>query len=416
MQLKKDAQLVLEDGSVFFGFSFGSKKSTAGEVVFSTGMVGYPESMTDPSFKGQILCITYPLIGNYGVPSNERDPYGLPKFFESDSIHVQGLVISDYSHEFSHWNAKKSLSQWMQEQDIPGIYGIDTRALTKLLRDKGCMLGKIIVDNEQVEWYDPNKQDIVKMVTVPEPIVYDPLLKKTTALHNSIIGDKSMPLENESMVAVSIVKEATNKKTVAQKKIALGQQEAKQLKNEKKDQKTIVLVDCGAKHNIVRCFLKRDVKVIRVPYDYDFTKLEYDGLMISNGPGDPKECKKTIQYVQKALTMNKPIFGICLGNQLLALAAGGDTYKLKFGHRSQNQPCIQEGTKRCFITTQNHGFAVNTKKLPSGWKPYFTNANDGTNEGIKHVSKPFFSVQFHPEATPGPVDSEFLFDEFIRML
>jgi carbamoyl-phosphate synthase small subunit len=357
MHEKKDAKLVLEDGSIFHGFSFGAKKSSAGEVVFSTGMVGYPESLTDPSFKGQILCLTYPLIGNYGIPSDEKDEYGLCKFFESKKIQVQGLIISNYSEEYSHWNAKKSLGQWLSENDVPGIFGIDTRALTKLLREKGCMLGKMVIEGN-VSFHDPNKEDLVNQVSVDKPIVYSPKNKK----------------------------------------------------------KSVVLVDCGAKDNIVRCLLKRNIEVIRVPYDFDFLSQEYDGILISNGPGDPKTCVKTIANIKKALQQKKPIFGICLGNQLLALAAGADTYKLKYGHRGQNQPCVMEGTKRCIITTQNHGFAVDTRKLGRDWMSYFTNANDSTNEGIKHRTKPFFSVQFHPEATPGPVDAEFLFDDFIKLL
>jgi len=358
MLLKKNAKLVLEDGSIFYGYSFAATKSISGEVVFSTGMVGYPESLTDPSYTGQILCITYPLIGNYGVPSNEKDRYGLEKNFESDKIHIQGLVISDYSFDYSHWNAEKSLADWLKEYDIPGIFGIDTRELTKKIREKGAMIGKIIIDENDVEFYDPNKIDLVKQVTINEPVVY-----------------------------------SNNKKN-----------------------KTIVLIDCGVKNNIIRNLVKRDLTVIRIPYDYDFFKEKFDGIVISNGPGDPKMCSKTIKNIKKVIEKEIPIFGICLGNQLLSLAAGADTYKLKYGHRSQNQPCLKVGTKRCFITTQNHGYATDTNKLPNEWKEIFTNINDGTNEGIKHKTKPFLSVQFHPEATPGPVDTEFLFDEFVEML
>lgn len=353
-KILKKVELILEDKSIFSGYSFGYEKSVSGEVVFNTGMVGYPESLTDPSYKGQILVLTYPLIGNYGVPSNEKEKTIL-KYFESDKIQITALIVSDYSFEHSHWNAKRSLADWLKEHKVPGIYGIDTRALTKKLREKGTMLGKIIFEDE-VDFYDPNKENLVEQVSCRKKMIY-------------------------------------------------GEGKYK-----------IIVVDCGVKHNIVRCFLKRDVSVIRVPWNYDFIKEEYDGLFISNGPGDPKMCKETITNIKKAMEYKKPIFGICLGNQLLALAAGADTYKLKYGHRSQNQPCVVVGTNKAYITSQNHGYAVDTKTLPKDWKPYFVNANDDTNEGIIHEIKPFRSVQFHPEAMPGPTDTEFLFDEFIELV
>ena len=295
MLLKKNAKLILEDNSIFYGCSFATEKSISGEVVFSTGMVGYPESLTDPSYAGQILCLTYPLIGNYGVHGNETDKNGLPKFFESYKIHVQGLVISDYSFNHSHWNAKKSLAEWLKENNIPGIFGIDTRALTKKLRERGSMLGKIIINDEDIKLYNPNKVDLVKQVTIKEPIVYD-----------SINGNTK--IKNPS--AIKKINNNGNKK--------------------------IILVDCGVKNNIIRDLLKRNLTVIRVPYDYDFWKFGFDGIFISNGPGDPKMCKKTVKNIEKAIKKEIPIFGICLGNQILALAAGADTYKLKYGHRSQN--------------------------------------------------------------------------------
>ncbi|MBI2655168.1 glutamine-hydrolyzing carbamoyl-phosphate synthase small subunit [Candidatus Woesearchaeota archaeon] len=357
MREYKKVRLILENGDYFDGFSFGAERSVSGEVVFSTGMVGYPESLTDPSYKGQILALTYPLIGNYGVPGKEKE-HGLLKNFESDKIQATALIVSDYSFEYSHWNAKKSLAEWLKEENVPGIYGIDTRKLTKILREKGAMLGKIVFDDKDISFFDPNAIDIVKEVTIKDPIIY----------------------------------------------------------NEKPNQKKIVVVDCGIKLNIIRNLIKRNLTVIRVPHDYDFLTQMFDGLVISNGPGDPKMCAKTIYNVGRAIKHNIPTFGICLGNQILALAAGGNTYKLKYGHRSQNQPCTLVGTKRCHITTQNHGFAVDMKSLSSEWQEYFVNANDGTNEGLKHKTKPFMSVQFHPEATPGPLDTEFLFDEFIKMM
>lgn len=350
------AKLVLEDGSEFSGISFGYPGNTNGEVVFNTGMVGYPETMTDPSYRGQILVCTYPLIGNYGVPGNEREN-GLLKYFESEEIHCRALIVSDYSSEYSHWNAKRSLSDWMTEQKIPGIYGIDTRMLTRKLREKGTMLGKIVTGREkEIDFEDINKLDLVGQVSIKEKIEY------------------------------------------------------------KRDGKKIVLVDCGTKNNIIQAFLKRNITVIRVPYDYDFTGEEADGVLISNGPGDPKMCSATIDNVRKLMASGKPMLGVCLGSQIMALAAGADTYKLKYGHRSHNQPCNETGTKRCYITSQNHGYAVNAETLPEDWREWFVNDNDGTNEGIIHISKPFFAAQFHPEASPGPDDTEFIFDMFLRAL
>ena len=352
---KQDCRLILEDKSVFYGYSFGSKRAVSGEVVFNTGMVGYPESLTDPSYKGQILSLTYPLIGNYGVPGYEKEDNML-KFFESDKIQVQGLIISDYSKDYFHWNAKKSLSDWMKEHNIPGMYGVDTRELTKKLRKKGTMLGKIVYGNEKPPLKDPNKRNLVSEVSVEKPIVY------------------------------------------------------------KKGRKRVILVDCGTKNNIIRAFLRRNFTVVRVPWDYDFLNEKMDGIIISNGPGDPKKCYETIENVKKAMSKKIPILGICLGSQILGLAAGADTYKLKYGHRSHNQPCIESGSNRCYITSQNHGYAVDAGTLPEDWREWFYNNNDGTNEGIIHVSKPFFGAQFHPEASPGPDDTEFLFDLFVRAM
>ncbi|MCQ2216470.1 MAG: glutamine-hydrolyzing carbamoyl-phosphate synthase small subunit [Bacteroidales bacterium] len=349
----KSIKLVLADGTTFEGKSFGYEKSVAGEVVFNTAMTGYPESLTDPSYAGQILVSTYPLIGNYGVPKDDKDENGLPKFYESDRIHITALVISDYSWEYSHWNAQKSLSDWLKENKVPGIYGIDTRALTKHIRETGAILGKIIVDDQDVEFHDPNKDNLVAQVSVKDVKTY-------------------------------------------------GNGKHK-----------IVMVDTGAKYNILRCLLKRDTTVIRVPWDYDFTQIDYDGLMLSNGPGDPQMCKATIENIKKAIKIGKPIFGICLGNQLLGIAAGATTYKLPYGHRAHNHPVIRCGSTQCYITSQNHGFAINNDTIPEGWEPSFVNINDGSNEGIRHKTLPFFSSQFHPEASSGPTDTEKFFDEFI---
>lgn len=355
MRDKKRIKLVLENGMVFSGFSFGYNKPVAGEVVFNTAMTGYPESLTDPSYFGQILVATYPLVGNYGVPGEDTDG-DIRKYYESDKIAVKGFIISDYSTEYSHWNAKYSLGDWLKMQKIPGIYGIDTRALTQVLRESGTMLGKIVFDDRDVEWYDPNRDNLVAAVSPKEKQVYG------NGKHR------------------------------------------------------ILLIDCGVKNNIIRCFLDRNTTVIRVPYDYDIQKEEYDGLFISNGPGDPEVCLPTIQSLEKALADEKPVFGICLGSQLMALASGAGTYKLKYGHRSHNQPVRRVGEDRCYITSQNHGFAVDDNSLNDEWEPLFINVNDGTCEGIRHKSKPFFSTQFHPEASGGPTDTEFLFDDFINLI
>ncbi len=352
----KGIKLVLEDGTVFEGKSFGYHKSVAGEVVFNTAMTGYPESLTDPSYKGQILVSTYPLIGNYGVPKNDKDENGVPLFYESDEIHISGLIISDYSFEYSHWNAENSLREWLIKEEVPGIFDIDTRALTKILREKGSMLGKILVEGDDIEQYDPNHDNLVAQVSTKERKVF-------------------------------------------------GNGKHK-----------VVLVDTGAKYNILRCLLKRDTTVIQVPWDYDFTQEDYDGIMLSNGPGNPEMCQATIENIKKAIAIEKPIFGICLGNQLLGMASGGSTYKLKYGHRAHNHPVIKVGTDSCYITSQNHGFALDNDSLKNDWEPYFINVNDQSNEGIKHKSKPFFSTQFHPEASSGPTDTEFLFDDFIQLI
>lgn len=352
----KPMYLVLEDGTIFKGKSFGYESPIAGEVVFSTGMAGYPESMTDPSYKGQILALTYPLIGNYGVPDDKIEN-GISTFYESERIQVAGLIVSDFSCEYSHWNAHKNLSEWLKENKVPAIMGIDTRELTKMVREKGTMLGKLIFPNEQdIAFKNPDDDNQVALASCNEVITY-------------------------------------------------GNGKHK-----------VVLVDCGVKHNIIRCLLRRDTTVIRVPWDYDFNALQYDGLFISNGPGDPAYCDITIKHIQKAMLSGKPIFGICMGNQLLSLAGGAKTYKLKYGHRSCNQPVQLVGTQRAFITSQNHGFAVDNNTLGSDWQALFVNMNDGTNEGIMHKTKPWFSAQFHPEAMAGPTDTELLFDVFIRVL
>jgi carbamoyl-phosphate synthase small subunit len=350
-----DIKLILEDGHTFDGYSFGYEKSVSGEVVFNTAMTGYPESLTDPSYKGQILALTYPIIGNYGVPGNLTED-SMYKFFESYALHISGLIISDYTDDYSHWNANKSLGTWLQECKVPGVFGIDTRSLTKILREEGTMLGKIICDNRDVDFYDPNQENLVQQVSIREKKIFG------------------------------------------------------------KGRYRILLIDCGVKFNIIRNLLQRDTTVTLIPWDYDMDREEYDGLFISNGPGDPKQCNVTINNLRKALQKDIPIYGICLGNQLLALAAGANTYKLKYGHRSHNQPVLLKDTNKAYITSQNHGYAIDNATLPADWEPLFLNLNDQTNEGMRHKSKPFFSTQFHPEASSGPKDTEFLFDQFMDLV
>ena len=378
----KEAKLILDDGSQFCGWSFGYDANTTGEVVFNTAMTGYPESLTDPSYAGQILVTTYPLIGNYGVPDTGLGDNGLPLFMESDRIHAKALIVADYSENYSHWNAKESLASWLKREKIPAITGIDTRRLTKVLREHGVMMGRI-------ETFPQPLPAMGRIETFPQPL---PAMEGSNNLQ-------------EDYGSVNWVEKVSCKDVITY-----------QPEGEKKHR--VVLVDCGVKANIIRCLIKRGVEVVRVPWDYDFNQLGFDGLFLANGPGDPEQCGKTVQHIRTFLNnpQLRPCMGICLGNQLLAKAAGAKTYKLKYGHRSHNQPVQQVGTTRCFITSQNHGYAVDDSTLPADWESLFVNMNDGSNEGIRHKTNPWMSAQFHPEACSGPVDTEFLFDEFVKML
>lgn len=357
---KSPAYLLLSNGSIYQGSSFGSATDVDGEVVFATGMVGYPESLTDPSYRGQILTFTYPLIGNYGIPKTG---------FESNHIQARAVVVQQYEDEYSHWQATKSLHTWLEKEGIPGITGIDTRALTKELRTHGVLAGRIIQGDANA-LTEAKKQKLIKAIVDPN--------------------------------STNLVAEVSVKKPVIYRA----------------GKKQILLVDCGVKQSIIDNFVDRGITVKRVPWDYDFTGEleEFDGLFISNGPGDPKQCKATIKHVEAALKTNIPQFGICLGSQIQGLASGAKTYKLKFGHRGQNQACVIEGSQRAILTSQNHGYAVKESSVPKEWEVLFRNVNDNSVEGLYHKTKPFFSVQFHPEAAPGPSDANYLFDKFIELI
>lgn len=357
----RNVTLILDDGSRFHGKSFGYEKPVAGEVVFNTAMMGYPESLTDPSYAGQLMTLTYPLIGNYGVPPFTMEESGIATYMESDKIYASAIIVSDYSKEYSHWNAVESLGDWLKREKVPGITGIDTRQLTKVLREHGVMMGKIIFDDE------------------PDNV--------PTAVYEGV-----------NYVAQVSCKEVICYNEGAPKKV--------------------VLVDCGVKHNIIRSLIRRGVEVIRVPWDYDFNGMEFDGLFLANGPGDPNACSATVENIRKFMAnpVVRPCMGICMGNQLLSKAAGASIYKLKYGHRSHNQPVRKVGTTHCFITSQNHGYAVDNDTLPEAWEPLYVNMNDGSNEGVRHKTNPWFSAQFHPEACSGAIDTEFMFDDFVKLL
>jgi len=351
------AHIELQDGTTFSGEAFGAPRPIAGEVVFNTGMVGYVEALTDPSYRGQILVLTYPLVGNYGVPAEGADEHGLPRNFESERIQVAGLVVSRLSHYHSHHDAVRSLHEWLDSQDVPGVTGVDTRTLTKRLRARGVMPGRIVHDGETVAFEDPNARDLAAEVSCKEPITY-----------NASAGPR------------------------------------------------VVVVDAGVKTSILRAAIARSLEVVRLPYCDDPLGVEPAGVLIANGPGNPASYRRTAANVRGVLEAGVPTMGVCLGCQMLSLAAGGKTFKLPYGHRSQNQPALELGTGRCHITAQNHGYAVDPQSLPPDWEVSFVNANDGTCEGVRRKDGAAFAVQFHPEAGPGPGDARELFDRFEAMV
>lgn len=347
------AKLILEDGTILIGDSFGYEKSINGEIVFNTSMVGYVETLTDPSYYNQILVFTYPIIGNYGVP-NIGKLNNIENNFESDKIHISALIVNNYSENYNHWNGNKNLKQWLIDNKIPGISDIDTRYLTKIIREKGTMKAKLLFNDDNIDFIDINDNNLIKNVSTKEKLIY-------------------------------------------------GNGKYK-----------ILLLDCGVKNNIIRNLLKFDTQVLRVPWDYDFNNEKFDGLFISNGPGDPKKYKKIINNLKNSLTEDYPIFGICLGHQLVSLASGANTYKLKYGHRSHNQPVLNLINNRSYITSQNHSYCVDNNTLSEDWLVYFKNLNDDSNEGLIHKKKYIFTTQFHPEGSSGPFDTLFLFENFIE--
>ncbi len=356
----RNVTLVLQDGTKFHGKSFGYDAPVAGEVVFNTAMMGYPESLTDPSYAGQLVTLTFPLVGNYGVPPFTFTADGLPTFMESDHIHASAVIVSDYSEQYSHWNAHESLADWLKREHVPGITGIDTRELTKVLREHGVMMGQIIFDDE------PNN---IPQAQYEGVNFVDRVSCKDIIKYNEGAG------------------------------------------------KRVVLVDCGVKANIIRNLIERGLEVVRVPWNYDYTGMEFDGLFLGNGPGDPDLCQEAVDILRQQMNKSrKPICGICMGNQLMAKAGGANIYKLKYGHRSHNQPVRMVGTDKCYVTSQNHGYAVDASTLDKDWSELFVNMNDGSNEGMRHNTNPWFTSQFHPEACSGPVDTLFMFDLFVEKL
>jgi carbamoyl-phosphate synthase, small subunit len=383
--------LRLADDTVFEGYSFGYEQPTTGEMVFCTAMTGYPESLTDPSYRGQILAFTYPMIGNYGVPSritkegqqvNRLTSQQIDGVFESERIQCAAIICADYSAAFSHYDAAGSLGEWLHDERVPALCGIDTRRLTQHLRSRGTMIAEIEIEGQHGNGRSSESKEVLAQ-SLPSRDGRRAKLNRPTSQQRNLVAEVS-----------------------TDRVIDYGN-----------GRRRVLLVDCGVKMNILRCLLRRGISVRIVPWDYNFTSDDYDGLLLSNGPGDPAVCIPTIQHLRTMLAHDdRPVMGICLGHQLMALAAGARTYKMTYGHRGHNHTVRLAGTHRCFVTAQNHGYAVDAASLPNDWECLYENVNDGTVEGIRHTSKPFFAVQFHPEASGGPTDTEDLFDQFVNML
>ncbi len=355
------AYLYLADGDVIEGESFGYEGEADGEVVFSTGMTGYTESLTDPSFAGQILVFTYPLIGNYGVPKVVMQDSHLVVNFESERIWTRGVIVCNEAAEPSHYQSQQTFSAWLKKFKVPAISGVDTRALTHKIREKGVLQGKISMRKIAPKWKPLDLTKVVSEASLNQVVQYSP-----------------------------------------EKSLSSG--------------KTIALIDCGVKHGIIREMLNNGYKIIRIPWDMNPLDLKekIDGVLVSNGPGDPKDCEITIQHIREVLNAKLPFLGICLGHQLLALAIGANTYKLPYGHRGLNQPCQDVLTKKAYLTSQNHGYAVDRATIPSGFEEWFINLNDQTSEGLRSKTKNIASVQFHPEGQPGPFDTNWIFKKLMK--
>jgi carbamoyl-phosphate synthase small subunit len=368
---ERPAVLIFKDGRYFEGIGFGATKQVEGEIVFTTITgAGYNETLTDPSYQGQIVVMTHPLVGNYGVPAWEKDEYGINKYFESDSIKVSGFVVNECCKNPSHFESVKTLNEFLLEENVPGIEWIDTRAITKKLREEGVQLGILRV-------YNPGEKPNIDKLKEEVKNVEDPNLRHLASEVSTKEVKRFVPSNPKGR---------------------------------------IVLIDLGVKYNILRNLLQRQIEIIVVPYDFSYEqimKFKPNGVFISNGPGDPAIYKKAISTSKKLIENSIPTMGICLGNQIIALAAGGTSYKLKYGHRGGNKTVINLETKQCYVTSQNHGFCVKGFE-EEGFNEFLINIDDNSNEGIIHKSKPIFAVQFHPEASPGPLDSLYLFDKFLN--
>lgn len=367
----KFGKLILEDGTVFEGMGFGYSTAVFGEAVFNTGMSGYTEALTDPSYSGQILTLTYPLVGNYGVPDPlAKDESGIKKYFESDKIQVRGLVVHELSLTASHWNLSMTLDEWLYNEKIPGISGIDTRELTTKLRTKGVMMAALAVSEKEID-----EKEIKEKLASAKKYNDDEFMGVVSTKEPQIFGSE-------------------------------------------KD--SIVVVDTGVKNAILRNVRALGYKVIKVPWNYSIEKiLSYNpkGVILSNGPGDPIKCTDTMKTAKVLIEKNIPTLGICLGAQILGLAGGASTYKLKYGHRGQNKSCIDLDTNQVYVTSQNHGYCIDPESLKkTDFRLWFTNADDKTVEGIKHKQKKLIAVQFHPEASPGPFDCMFVFEELKKLI